>query len=92
MLHDRGGERRASGEGREERRRGGERHTGCVCRLTNKSSRYCKLQLVLFGKERDDLGEDGLALYLAVCCLGHNARPHLNLLAHLGRGGRGGEG
>ena len=82
-------EKRRGGEAREEKRRGGEGHTGCVCGLTNKSSRYCKLQLVLFGKERDDLGEDGLALYLAVCRLGHNARPHLNLLAHLERGGEG---
>ena len=87
------GEERGGQVGRGEKR-GEEEGRGIqvVCVLTNKSPRYCKLKLVLFGKERDDLGEDGLALYLAVCCLGHNARPHLNLLAHLGRGGRGGEG
>lgn len=37
----------------------------------------------MLSEQRDDLGEDGFAHELPLVVLGNNARPHLQLLAHL---------
>ena len=80
------------GSGKQEVRRrsvvGGRTQRGGEGGLTDESSWYCKLQLVLLGKQGDNLREDGLALDLPIRCLGDNARSHLNLLSHLLRYGR----
>jgi hypothetical protein len=51
-------------------------------RLTDEAAGHGVLQLVLLGKEGHDAGEDGQALDVALRVLGHDARPHLDLLAH----------
>lgn len=42
-----------------------------------------KVEVVLFCEERDDPAEDGLAFCPSLAVLDHDARPDLNLLAHL---------
>jgi hypothetical protein len=50
---------------------------------TNEAPGHSVLEVVLLGKQRHDAGVDGAARELALRVLGHNAGPHLNLLAHL---------
>lgn len=50
---------------------------------TDEASGRGVLKVVVFGEQRDNLGEDGLAHQLPFVVLGHDARPHLDLLAHL---------
>lgn len=64
-----------------------------MCGRTDEASGCSVLQVVVLGKQRDDLGEDGFAHQLSFVVFGHDTRPHLDLLTHLevtqsGGGGR----
>ncbi len=62
----------------------------CACGPTDKASRCSVLQVVVFSKQRHDLGEDGFAHQLSVLVFGHDTWPHLELLTHLEVTQRGG--
>ena len=55
----------------------------CEHERTDKASRCCVLQVVVFSEQWHDLGEDGFAHQFSFLVFGHDTRPHLDLLTHL---------
>lgn len=51
--------------------------------LTYQASGRGVLQVIVFSEQRHNLGEDGFAHQLSFLVFGDDARPHLDLLAHL---------
>lgn len=60
----------------------------CGCALTDEATGGSVLQVIVLGKQGDNLGEDGFAHQLPVLVFGHDAGPHLDLLTHLRSHGR----